>query len=174
MERISEDRLQQLIEAHGAALTLYARTWCHVPEDAVQEALVDLLRQSPLPDEPIAWLFTTVRRRAMNLARGERCRREHHRRAAELRDHWFVEDSDAVLASAELARMLERLPLLEREVVVARVWGQLPFEQVAELVEISCSAAHRRYRRALELLAEMMDPPQNSDNTLPKSIPQSK
>ena len=41
-------------------------------EDALQEALIELLRQDPVPADPAAWLFKTVRRRAMNLARGER------------------------------------------------------------------------------------------------------
>lgn len=54
MQRIDTERLQQLIDRHGAALTLYARQWCHAPEDALQEALIDLLRQDSVPDCPAA------------------------------------------------------------------------------------------------------------------------
>ena len=57
-----------MIDAHGATLMLYARQWCRDPDDALQEALTELLRQSPAPDSPVAWLHKTVRRRAMNLA----------------------------------------------------------------------------------------------------------
>lgn len=162
VDRISPDRLRELVDAHGAALTLYARQWCWAPEDALQEALIDLLRQHPAPDHPLAWLFKTVRRRAQNIARGEICRIQHHRRAAEQRETWFVSSGQADFENAELAEMLEHLPPLEREIVVARVWGDLPFVRIAELVEISCSAAHRRYRRALSLLGEMMDEPIDS------------
>ncbi len=157
MERIDAERLWQLIDAHGAALTLYARQWCHAPEDALQEALIELVRQTPPPDHPAAWLFKTVRRRAMNLARGERRRAEHHRRAGEGRKEWFLDDLDSTFDRGELAGMLGRLPPLEREIVVARIWGELPFERIAELVDISSSAAHRRYRRALSLLGDMMN-----------------
>lgn len=94
VDGITEEQLRELIDAHGAALTLYARTWCNFPDDALQEALIDLLRQDPFPEQPAAWLFTTVRRRAMNLTRGERCRSEHQRRAAEQRDSWFVDEQD--------------------------------------------------------------------------------
>ncbi len=157
MERFDAERLRQLIDAHGAALVLYARQWCHAPEDALQEALVELLRQEPPPDRPAAWLFKTVRRRAMNLARGERRRAEHHRRAGLQQEGWFLTPPDAAFDSDELAGMLQRLPPLEREIVVARIWGELPFDRIADLVEISTSAAHRRYQRALSLLGDMIE-----------------
>jgi hypothetical protein len=82
MARIDSDGLQELIDSHGAALKLYARQWCNAPDDALQEALIELLRQSPVPDHPTAWLFKTIRFRAMNLSRGERRSSEHHRRAS--------------------------------------------------------------------------------------------
>ena len=40
--------------------------------------------------------------------------------------------------------------------MIARIWGDLSFEQIGELVEISSSAAHRRFHRALSMLGEMM------------------
>lgn len=157
VERIDTERLRQVIDAHGAALTLYAYQWCNAPEDVLQEALIELLRQDPVPDHPAAWLFKTVRRRAMNFARGERRRVEHQRRAGRQRQRWFLADGVAEFDSGELAEMLDQLPPLEREIVVARIWGELSFEQIAELVDISSSSAHRRYRRALALLGDMMN-----------------
>lgn len=159
MQRIDADALQRLIDAHGAALVLYARQWCHAPDDALQDALIELLRQEPAPEQPVAWLFQAVRRRAMNLARGERRRDQRQRRAAETHQEWFLDDRDPPVDGAQLADMLDRLPPLEREVVVARSWGELTFEQIAQLAGISTSAAHRRYRRALALLGAMMGKP---------------
>ena len=157
MDRIDTERLKQLVDAHGAALVLYARQWCKAPDDAVQEAFIELLRQTSVPDHPAAWLFHTVRRRAMNLARAERRRTEHHRRAGQEREPWFLDGQTAEVDGSELRPMLERLPALERQIVVARVWGELTFEQVAELAGISLSSAHRRYRRALKRLGHMMN-----------------
>ena len=170
MERIDAERLRQLIDAHGAALTLYARQWCNAPDDALQEALVELLRQRPVPDRPAAWLFKVVRRRAINQARGERRRAEHHRRAVQGRQAWFLASGDALLDSDPWAEMLQRLPPLEREVVVARAWGELPFERIGELVGLSTSAAHRRYRRGLQLLGDMMNekPDRSGQNDEPE------
>jgi len=157
VERIDTEALQELIDSHGAALKLYSRQWCNVPEDALQEALIELLRQSPAPDHPAAWLFKTIRHRAMNLARGERRRSEHHRQASQQRDEWFCDDEGPGFDSEELAETLARLPDLEREIVVARIWGELSFERIADLVGISSSSVHRRYRGALLLLREMLN-----------------
>lgn len=157
MARIDTEQLQQLIDEQGAALVLYARQWCNAPEDALQEALIDLLRQDPVPRHPVGWLYKTVRRRAMNLARGERRRAKYQRRAGEQREAWFVDVGGEELDAGELAGMLDRLPPLEREIVVARIWGELPFERIAELTEISSSSVHRRYLRALLALGDMMN-----------------
>ena len=142
---------------HGAALLLYARQWYWVPEDALQEALIDLLRQAPVPRHPVAWLFTTIRRRAMNLARAEQRRTRHQRKAAAEQATWFLSDDDTPFEPGELERMLAQLPQLEREIVVARIWGELSFEQIAALVTRSTSAVHRRYQRALGVLGSMLD-----------------
>jgi RNA polymerase sigma-70 factor (ECF subfamily) len=153
---IDEHQLRRLFDAHGAALALYARQWRHDPEDALQEAFIDLWRQAPAPDQPAAWLFKTVRRRAMNQARAEQRRAAHHRRAGEQRESWFYSEEESAFEPRELESMLSSLPPLEREIVVARIWGELTFEQIAELVELSTSAVHRRYHGALSRLEQMI------------------
>ncbi len=138
-------------------MTLYARQWCRAPDDALQEALIELMRLADAPHHPVAWLFKTVRRRAMNMARAERRRVKYQRQASEERDAWFVENDDKMeFESDELERMLTRLPSLEREIVVARIWGDLTFEQIAELVDRSSSAVHRRYQNALTQLGTLL------------------
>lgn len=155
--RIDGQRIGELVDAHGAALALYARQWCRAPEDALQEALIELLRQSPVPDHPVAWLYKTVRRRAMNLARAERRRAKHHRQAGEQRKPWFLPTDGVLGEPIDVEALLKRLPPLEREIVVARVWGELSYAQIAELVDLSTSSVHRRYQRALVELERIMN-----------------
>lgn len=159
VQRIDTEALQKLIDSHGAALILYARQLCNAPDDALQEALIELLRQNPVPDYPVGWLFTTIRRRALNLTRGERRRSEHHRKASEQRNDWFIDDEGIGFDSAELMEVLDRLPDVDREIVVARIWGELSFERIAELVGTSSSSVHRRYRAALSELHSMLEEP---------------
>ena len=121
---IDGELLQELIDAHGAALTLYARQWCRAPEDAVQEALIDLLRQDPIPDRLVAWLYTTVRRRAMNLARADGRRAKHQQQAGQLCESRFLPNDNVLESPMDYESLLARLPRLEREIVVARIWGE--------------------------------------------------
>lgn len=157
-DSISSQQLRDLVEAHAAALVLYARQWCPHPDDAVQEALVDLVGTRPQPDKCVAWLFKTVRRKAMNQLRTESRRAKHETAAMIGRTAWFVTDSSLPLELDDLQTALTQLPDLEREVVVAHLWGKLTFEQIGLLVEVSSSAAHRAYRRALTRLSAKLDP----------------
>jgi RNA polymerase sigma-70 factor (ECF subfamily) len=71
------DNLQELFASLSNALVLYARQWCRTPEDAVQEAFIDLANCSSEPTYPKAWLYTTTRRKAQNIARAESRHRNH-------------------------------------------------------------------------------------------------
>jgi RNA polymerase sigma-70 factor (ECF subfamily) len=159
---IDAQRLQELIDKNGSALALYARQWCRTAEDAVQEALVELVRKDPPPDNPLAWLYLATRRRAMNQARAEQRRAKHQRRAGEERENWFVTGDDRRDEPIDLEALLSRLPDLEREIVVARIWGELSFAQIADLVQQPLSSVHRRYQRALTELGKQMPSQRNS------------
>ena len=136
---------------------LYARQWCACPDDALQDALIDLNHQVLVPHDPVAWLFTTVRCKAINQARSEQRRSKYHRQIAEQRDRWFSTEPSSELESKELEEMLTELGPLEREIVVARIWGEMTFEQIAKLVGRSLSAVHRSYQRALDTLGKRLD-----------------
>lgn len=153
---IQSQQLKGLLDAHGAALALYARQWCHAPEDALQEALIELLRQDPAPDNPLAWLYKTTRRRAMNLARAEQRRARHQRQAGTQQQSWFLplEETDD---DVDLKSLLLDLPPLQREIVVARIWGELSLQEISELVEKSTTSVHRHYHAALAALGRALD-----------------
>mgnify|MGYP001825198676 CR=1 FL=1 len=167
MAGINRQQLNDVIEAHGAALVLYARQWCTAPDDALQESLIELVRQDPPPSPVVGWLYKTVRRRAMNLSRADQRRRKHHEQAGAGVDPWFVADDPQLDEPIDWEWLLSQLPQLEREIVVARIWSELSFAQIAELVGRSSSAVHRRYQNALIHLQRMVDQPtstkRNSD-----------
>ncbi len=156
---MNSQQLQELYRHHAAALVLFARQWCRAPDDALQEAMWELSQCEPPPDDPVAWLYTTTKRRAMNISRSESRRQQHQIRVAEVRREWFAEDPG--LRHQDLAEVvaigLECLTESEREVVVARVWGNLAFEQLGQLLGCSASSAHRRYQAALLRLRELLD-----------------
>lgn len=153
MDEAAIQLVQQMLAQQGAALELYARQWCQAPEDVVQEALLRLARERPLPERPVAWLYCSVRRGALSAARGA-SRRQRHEGAAAKPVEWFAGDLGQALDAELATASLDDLPLAEREVVVTRLWGGLSFQEVGELVGCSSSAAQRRYVAALAALRE--------------------
>ncbi|WP_165219296.1 RNA polymerase sigma factor [Aquisphaera insulae] len=147
------ERLGELLDRHAAALELFARQWCDVPEDVVQEAFLKLAGLAEPPDEPAAWLFRVVRNGAMDAGRASRRRRRHE--AAMEAAGWF-ERSAGTIEPEDAAEALRALPDSEREVIVAHLWGGLSFEQIAAMTSSSSSSAHRLYARGLELIRERL------------------
>lgn len=154
--------LEELFDALSSPLTLYAQQWCNSPDDAVQEAFVDLSNCKSVPLSPKAWLYTTTRRKAQNIARAEMRRARHQQNFARqqssenLSADWFSSSDGATLVPEQIAQGLQRLPPDQRELLVARVWGELNFEELSILMGCSVSSAHRRYAAALQHLKSVI------------------
>lgn len=128
MNTLGPDLLARLMDEHGAALVLYARQWCITAEDVVQEALLQLIREPRLPDNVVGWLYRAVRNRAISDLRAAGTRSRHEAAAAFRGEPWFAAPDDDRLDAAAAVRALTQLPLPQRETIVARIWGALPFE----------------------------------------------
>jgi RNA polymerase sigma-70 factor (ECF subfamily) len=84
-------------------------------------------------------------------------RRQRRESAAARPVRWFVEPQvDGLDADAAVAA-LERLPTEEREVIVARHWGGLSYEQIAIVAGCSASTAFRRYTAGVEELRKQLE-----------------
>ena len=153
------DLLGRLVDEHAAALVLYARQWCAAPEDVVQDAFLKLVGQTPAPAEPLPWLYKVVRNAALSAARSARRRQRHEAEAAARAPAWFVPTECAGLDAAAAAAALKTLPAEQREVIVARLWGGLTFEQIAEVTGTPASTAHRWYLAGLSALRERLKVP---------------
>ena len=148
-----------LFDRHAAALELFARQWCDCPEDVVQEALIELAGQSRTPDDVGAWLYRVVRNKAITAWRRSQRRRRHETAAVENRPAAFERSAADRIDAGVAAAALESLSIELREVVVARIWGGLTFQQIGQLVGISDSAAHRRYEAGLLALRQKLRAP---------------
>src|SRR5262245_30342865 len=128
---MTPEALGRLMDEHAAALVLYARQCCASAEDVVQEAFVKLASQKPEPSPILPWLYRVVRNAALTAARSERRRRHHESQAAAKTPAWFLPGEANKLDGQTAAAALAQLPLEQREVLVARLWGGLTFEQIA-------------------------------------------
>jgi RNA polymerase sigma-70 factor (ECF subfamily) len=146
---MSPQELARLVDGHSAALVLYARQWCSSPEDVVQDAFLALVRQRQQPRDAVAWLYKVVRNGALDVAKMAR-RRQRRESAVARPEQWFVEPAVDGLDAAAAVAALQGLPAEQREIIVARHWGGLSFEQVADAVGCSASTAFRRYTAGID------------------------
>jgi RNA polymerase sigma-70 factor (ECF subfamily) len=147
--------LGRLYRQHAPALRLYARQWNHSAEDLVHDAFVQLAQESPPPERVLPWLYRVVRNGALAERRGAIRRRRRESRASN-QEAWFAAGDDE-LDAREAARLLGELTLDLREVIVARIWGGLTFDEIAQLVGCSLPTAHRRYQTGLAQLRERLE-----------------
>ena len=154
MPPIQPEVLGALYRRHAPALRLYARQWPGSADDVVQDAFVRLAQQRALPERVLPWLYRVVRNGALAAARSE-ARRRKRESAAGNPEPWFSPDEQ--LDAREATRLLAELPLERREVIVARVWGGLTFEEIADLVGCSLPTAHRRFQAGLAELKERLE-----------------
>jgi RNA polymerase sigma-70 factor (ECF subfamily) len=152
---MSPSDFARLLDTYAAPLVLYARQWCDGPEDVVQEAFLKLVRQSRPPADAVAWLYRVVRNGALDAAKLARRRRRRESEAARPVP-WFVESEVDGLDADTAVAALQRLPADLREVIVARHWGGLSFEQIAEVGGCSASTAFRRYTAGVEDLRKQL------------------
>jgi RNA polymerase sigma factor (sigma-70 family) len=179
MGRIGPEILGRLFDGHAASLVLFARQWCGAPEDIVQDAFVALARQDPGPDRAVAWLYRVVRNGAIAASRQTRRRRSREQRSARREcepapgGSWFAATDDRIDAE-HASRLLAELDWETREVIVARLWGGLMFEETARLQGCSLTTAHRRYQAGLARLHERLEAQCKSTNPAATTTTKSK
>jgi RNA polymerase sigma factor (sigma-70 family) len=155
MARIAPEELGRLYRENAPALRLYVRQWPAGDEDLVQDAFIKLAQQEPAPQQALPWLYAVVRNGALAAGRGAARRRRRQDRVS-AGEAWFASADDR-LDGQEATRLLAQLPFDQREVVVARIWGGLTFDEIAQLAGCSLPTAHRRYQAGLTALRERLD-----------------
>jgi RNA polymerase sigma-70 factor (ECF subfamily) len=143
------------------ALLLFARRWTNSradAEDVVQEAFVRFWRrQHSLENRGL--LYATVRSTALDRLRSEQ-RRARREAVASLENDDRCESQFAPEDEGQelLAAAVERLPNEQREVVVLKIWNELTFAEIAQVLEIPPNTAASRYRYALSALKKSLQP----------------
>ena len=158
MRNSTDHHWTEWLREYGPRLMLYARqqTRCEADaEDVLQVALVKTWKthQGAPDDKVISLAYTNVRRCAIDLARcNQRRAAREDRVVRELGESvsWFElpEDDESRMLQVALAKIPEKF----REVVTLKIWGELTFQQIGELLEISANTAASRYRYGLSAL----------------------
>lgn len=165
-ERLAESRasaISGLYDLTANRLVRYATTITrdqHDAEDAVQTSLVKvagrprLLRTS---QEPWAYLLRMVRNESLAILRRKK-RWCFVQNLTDLVTRKRVDELDAEDRSQAVWHALRELPAEQSEVVVLKIWEEMTFQQIAEILELSPSTAASRYRYAIGKLDQKLRP----------------
>ena len=123
-------------------------------EDAAQEAVVRAWRRRDTcqtPERPAPWVSRIARNEALRFVRPVRTEFLEE-------NDLLAEDSheDDVLGKTDLARAIEGLSGLDRELLHGRFWDDLDYRQLSLRLDISEGAARVRLHRALGRLREAL------------------
>jgi RNA polymerase sigma-70 factor (ECF subfamily) len=139
------------LDDHAPKFLLYARqqTRCEADaQDVVQEALMEAVQRTPSPAP--AFVFATIRRRAIDLGRSQTRRTGRELATAEGADTcWFDLSAEERERERLIQNAMKRLPEIYREVITLKIWGELTFAEIGESLGIPVNTAASRYRYAL-------------------------
>lgn len=127
-------------------------------EDAVQTALVRVADHPGLlgrADQPWYYLLRMVRNEALLILR-RRKRALTLTSLSDLLTRTEVDEAEREETFRAIWSALRKLPVQQSEVVVLKIWEQLTFAQIGEVLEISASTAASRYRYGLEKLSRKL------------------
>lgn len=162
------------LSEHGSRMLLFARSQTRNTQDAedvLQDSLVKLARmvdEGSFEGGREQWrpfLYTTIRRRAIDLGRKSDRRSTREKKSEEQRlvetgsvsDPWFESGNDHGESSAQLEEGLRKLPEKFSEVIVMKIWGEQTFAQIADSLDISLSTVASRYRYGLERMRKSLE-----------------
>ena len=144
---------------HGLAMSVLRDV--HAAQDAVQDAIVAIIRLEPtFTDEAAALRYarTTVLNNCRSMLR----------RTATARDHLRLVGREGVAAPADepllrtestrrVLHLFDRLPVRQREVLTLRYLHHLTDQEISTLLEVSHSAVRTAASRALATLSRRLE-----------------
>ncbi len=181
---LDEDLRMRLVERDREALAIFFDAYFnriygyvrrlvkeeHLAEDLTQEIFLQLQRGFDKYDPTRAlrpWVFTIATNKLRDYWRSRGHRDALATSSLEQEDYTFdvpalEPGSEERLSNAELSshlhRAIEQLPEGMRVAVQLRVFEELSFEAIGEILDRNAVAVRKRYSRALEHLREAMGP----------------
>lgn len=152
-----------LFDLTSRRLVRYATTVTrnqHDAEDAVQTALTKVAAQPRLlcrADRPWHYLLRMVRNEAL-LACRKRRRYSFLGDLSDLLTRCRVDDVEQEETHRAVWSALRSLPTVQAEVVVLKIWEEMTFSQIAEILEVKPDTAASRYRYAMKKLSRRLSP----------------
>ncbi len=153
----TRDELTEQFLTLAPALRLYAAQIVSpdIADDLIHDLLVKLLVKPPAMENFRSYLFSSVRNDAISAMRSKSRRLARDRSVAP--SEFFESRIDDLIDAAAARQALESLPPSDREIVVLRIYAQMRFAEIAQVLGCAVSTAHDRYRDALAKLRNKLE-----------------
>lgn len=166
-------RFRPWLEEHGSKLLLFARQQTRSladAEDVLQDALVKLARKVEEgtfvggPDAWLAFIYTQIRREAIDLGRKDDRRRKREENVfkderslgLDIEMPMFEDEENQDETRKILIEGMKTLPKKFSEVISMKLWGERTFAEIGEVLDISLNTAASRYRYGIEALRKQL------------------
>jgi RNA polymerase sigma-70 factor (ECF subfamily) len=157
--------LSQIYDAHAPALFAFVLNLTRDEadtRDVLQEIFHQLARSPTLlvgARDPRAFLLRLAHNRAIDLIRRRTARQRRHEQVMESVAMFSTSaDPDTQTFRQALATALGQIPEDQRAVVHLKLWEDLTFDQIADLLGIPPNTAASRYRYGLDKLRDQLRP----------------
>jgi len=163
LAELGVNALGGLYDLSSRRLVRYAVTLTrnqHDAEDAVQAVLARLAARPKLlagADRPWSFLLQMVRNEALGIVRRKK-RATFVRNLADLTTRRLVDEVELEETYRAVWKALRRLPTEQAEVVVLKIWEEMTFAEMGEILEISQNTAASRYQYAMQKLSRRLAP----------------
>jgi len=159
------DQVQGWYVQHGPALVAYLCSMLGErgsAEDVLHQVFVKLLKgKVEVPGDAVKpYLFRAVRNAALNLAarNSRNVSLDESEEAKGADQQWFEAPAELGYWSARLESAIRGLPVEQSEILVMRIWGEMTFDEIATVTNVSINTVASRYRYAIGKLRELLQP----------------
>ena len=118
-------------------------------EDALQNTMIDITRgcHGYKGGSPAAWIFTLARHNAIDIVRKRR-----HGAELPLEEASAEPEAQSEFSMLETMDMLNVLEEEEKQIVLMRLYSEMPYREISAVMGIKVFAAQKKYQRAISKL----------------------
>ena len=161
--------LERWMEIHGPALFLFARQQTASladAQDAYQDGIIKVLRSQKFRKggeiPPLGRMFLAIKHAAIDLHRQRERRKFRESMFAkdaqvETQQGWFQCGMEKREQQQRLHEVLTSLPASQQEVLILKIWGELTFRDIGEILGIPPATAATRYRTGIAEVRKKME-----------------
>lgn len=124
---------------------------CEDAEDVLQDTMIEIIRYAHTyksGSNARAWILTMARHLSIDLVR-----KRKPTIPLEEAERMEMQMDESQLEVLDLLKILDED---EKQLVVFRLYGEMPYREISRVMEISVAAAQKRYQRAMKKLKKYL------------------